>query len=441
MTLVPLYPERMITEAAISEAEKRDALDAAVSSNTFARSAQLRAFLRYICEREMAGHLEDLTEYQIAVNVLGRGADFNLTDDSSVRNRVYELRQRLEKFYTTERPHPPIRIQIPRGGYVPYYTRTQPTILSEPVRDVPAERALAATTVSRTLGLWLVVGIALACLITGAIFGLVLARPHPPSILKEAWGPLAEPEDNMLISIATNMHMIVRPHIPEHPLRLPAPDEVYSIYGTTRPLPPGTPLFMEPAQLSVPLAELVATTALCSMRRAFGGSYQILPESEAPIPALRGRNCVLIGSGTNSTAASVLLRNLPLSIDYTKAGTFAVIDQRKPAGQNELFGSQPRGDPVASVLYGLLTVITTVDSVGKPKRTLVVSGAGSAGVQAAVEFFCSPLHMRELKNRFASAGLPGFPPTYQVVVRCKTVGIRLMSYEYASHVVVPKNPY
>jgi len=55
-----------------------------------------------------------------------------------------------------------------------------------------------------------------------------------------------------------------------------------------------------------------------------------------------------------------------------------------------------------------------------------------------VEFFCSPVHMRQLKERFLAAGLSGFPPTYQVVVRCKTSGLRLLSYEYAAHVVIPK---
>jgi hypothetical protein len=154
------------------------------------------------------------------------------------------------------------------------------------------------------------------------------------------------------------------------------------------------------------------------------------------VAALRGRNSVLIGSGTNSEAAAVLLRNLPLTIDFTGKDQFAVFDQRKPPGQNELFVSQPSGNPVASDLYGLLTVITAPDSGGRPRRTVVFSGSGSAGVQAAVEFFCSPARMREMKERFLAAGLSGFPPTYQVVVRAKTAGLRLISYDYVTHEVV-----
>jgi hypothetical protein len=232
--------------------------------------------------------------------------------------------------------------------------------------------------------------------------------------------------------------MIVRPHIAPHSRRFPAPSDLYSLYLTTRPFREGDVLYMEPALLSVPLAELAATVTLANTRAAFGGSFQILPESEAPAAALRGRNAVLIGTNVNSQAAAMLLRGMPLNIEFNADNRFAVVDQRQPAGQNELYTAQPGSDPVASVLYGLMTVITAPDAAGNPKRTVVISGTGSAGVQAVAEFFSSPAHMRDLRNRFVTAGLPGFPSSYQLLVRSKTVGLRLLSYEYASHVLVQK---
>jgi len=414
----------------VSESEKREAITAVLSSHTFSRSAQLRAFLGYVCEREMTGRTEDLTEYQIAVEVLGRPKDFNLTDDSSVRNRAYELRQRLEKFYSSEQPEALVRIEIPRGGYVPYYTRR----VAEPETPVaPAPVAAIPTPQKR----WpaLITSACAAALLLGLALGFLLVQPRSPSILKEAWGPLAEPGDDLLISVATSLHMLVRQHIAPHPHRLPAPAELLQMNGPTRPLDPGLPLYMEPAQLSVPLAELAATASLTNLRTAFGGGYQILPEAEAPVAALRGRNAILIGSGTNSEAALVLLRNLPWTLGYTPTDRFAIFDQRKPAGQNELYVSQPSGVPAPSVLYGLLSVITSTNSSGSPKRTVVISGSGSAGVQAAAEFFCSPVRMRELRTRFRAAGLNSFPGTYQVVVAAKTSGLRLISYEYVNHIV------
>ncbi|SPE27408.1 conserved hypothetical protein [Candidatus Sulfopaludibacter sp. SbA3] len=420
----------VISELPVSESEKREALEAVLASGTFARSVQLRAFLRYICERELAGQCEGLTEYQIAIDVLGRRKDFSLSDDSSVRNRAYELRQRLEKYYTQEQPRATIRIAIPRGGYVPYYTRYQPPAENETVAVAAVLRADSRPR----FGWRALAAVAALCLLAGGLAGSYWTRPHPSPVVREAWGPLAEPGGDLLISIATNLHLIVRPHIPAEKFRFPAPEQLDAIYGPTRPRQPGVPLYMVPAQLSVPLAELAAAADLTNMRLAFGGSYQLLPESEAPVAALRGRNSMLIGSGTNSQAATLLLRNFPFTVDYDKEDHFAVFDQRKPDGRNELFFSQATDDP-----YGLISVLTTTDAAGKPKRTVVFSGGGSAAVQAAAEFFCSPIHMGAMKDRFRAAGLKGFPPAYQIILRTRTSGVRLISYQYVTHEVVPKS--
>jgi hypothetical protein len=426
----------VVSEPPVGKDEKRTALEAALNSHTFARSAQLRAFLRYICEREIEGGASELTEYQIAVDVLGRRKDVNLTEDSSVRNRAYELRQRLEKYYATEDSNSAVRIEIPRGAYVPIYARRSLGVESTIALSAAAGPEIAETKPKRPFRLRVRHWIAIAAFggaAAGGIAATYLVRSRPPAIVKEAWGPMADPADSLVISIATNFHMLVRPHIRNHALRLDAPAEAYEQYGSIRPLPTGTPLYMEPTQLSVPLGEVTAAATLSNMRAMFGGSSQILPETEAPIAALRGRNAALIGSGTNSHAASVLLHNLPFTIDYTPDERFGVLDQRKPTGQNALFVSQPSGDPVSSVSYGLLSVITEADARGNNRRTVVFSGSSSAGVQGAVEFFCSAAHMREMKDRFIAAGLDGFPSSYQVVVNCKTSGVRLISYEYAAH--------
>jgi hypothetical protein len=125
-----------------------------------------------------------------------------------------------------------------------------------------------------------------------------------------------------------------------------------------------------------------------------------------------------------------------LTIGFTAGDEFAIIDQRKPAGQGILY--TPHGaDP--SIQYGLLTVLTGTDRFGKPRRTLEVTGTGtSAALQSAVEFFCSPSSMRDLRQRFAAQGVSGFPPNYQVVLRCTISGMRLLRYEYEAHVIVDK---
>jgi hypothetical protein len=106
----------------IRDAEKRAALDAVLGSTTFLRASQVRNFLRYICEMELAGRGATLHEYLIGVEAMGRPTAYSTEDDSSVRRRAYALRQKLDEVYAKELTDAPIRIDVPKGSYVPRFT-------------------------------------------------------------------------------------------------------------------------------------------------------------------------------------------------------------------------------------------------------------------------------------------------------------------------------
>jgi hypothetical protein len=108
---------------AVCEVEKRAALEQVLASATFERARQVRNFLRYICEMELAGRADALHEYLIAVEAMGRPMAYSTEDDSSVRRRAYALRQKLEEVYATELANAAIRIAVPKGSYVPRFVQ------------------------------------------------------------------------------------------------------------------------------------------------------------------------------------------------------------------------------------------------------------------------------------------------------------------------------
>lgn len=112
-----LFPKAMAIEATA----KRDALDGVLKSESFARSESLRAFLRYVCEAEIEGRAQELTEYVIGVDALGRPPGYSPAQDGAVRNKAYELRHKLARYYEVENPKAPIKIEIPKGGYAPRF--------------------------------------------------------------------------------------------------------------------------------------------------------------------------------------------------------------------------------------------------------------------------------------------------------------------------------
>src|SRR5215831_16779812 len=107
----------------VPDDEKRLALARVLDSRTFSRSDQLRAFLRYVCEAELEGRANQLNEYALGVSVLGRKEGYSPAEDSGVRSRAYELRNKLKSYYEVEAPGDPIQIEIEKGAYVPRFRR------------------------------------------------------------------------------------------------------------------------------------------------------------------------------------------------------------------------------------------------------------------------------------------------------------------------------
>jgi hypothetical protein len=106
---------------AIHDCDKRAAMEQVLTSVTFVRATQVRNFLRYICEMELAGLGHTLHEYLIGVEALGRPNAYSTDEDSSVRRRAFALRRKLDEVYAHELAHVPIRIIVPKGSYVPYF--------------------------------------------------------------------------------------------------------------------------------------------------------------------------------------------------------------------------------------------------------------------------------------------------------------------------------
>jgi hypothetical protein len=106
--------------------EKKAALDQVLESTTFLRADQLRKFLRYICEMEIEGRGPELCEFLIGVEAFGRPDDYSTAEDSVVRRRAVDLREKLQEVYTSELADAKVRIELPKGTYVPRFVHVEP---------------------------------------------------------------------------------------------------------------------------------------------------------------------------------------------------------------------------------------------------------------------------------------------------------------------------
>ena len=114
----------MLLEGSAAEAIEQQ-LARILDSQTFRTAERSKALLRFIVQEALANRSNRLKDYTLGVEVLGRGEQFDPRTDPIARVEASRLRSRLELYYATEGALDPIRILIPKGGYIPEFeTRT-----------------------------------------------------------------------------------------------------------------------------------------------------------------------------------------------------------------------------------------------------------------------------------------------------------------------------
>src|SRR4029434_7641284 len=101
------------------------AVDRVIAGRTFARAGALTRLLRHVVEKAASGHADEIKEYTIALEVFGRSS-YDTRIDSLVRVQAAKLRKMLATYYETEGRGDPVRIEIPKGSYVPTFHEVLP---------------------------------------------------------------------------------------------------------------------------------------------------------------------------------------------------------------------------------------------------------------------------------------------------------------------------
>jgi len=110
--LLPAVPDRDQCKAELA---------AVIASGIFAKAPSLALLLEYVCAKYFDGEANQVKEYNIAVEALGRPPSFEPRQDSIVRVEAFRLRKRLKQYYENEGADRHLRIVIPSGQYVPQF--------------------------------------------------------------------------------------------------------------------------------------------------------------------------------------------------------------------------------------------------------------------------------------------------------------------------------
>lgn len=183
----------------------RDEVERILASGTFGKAPRLCLFLNYVCENSLLGRFDDLTEQQIGIHVFQRSPGFNSGEDTIVRGTARHLRTRLDLYYREEGKHDPVRIAIPKGGYVArFHPVAEPihevssAVSEESTSDVSAFHApppiLPSQAAAASQGRWpFAAKVSLTCALLAAtlLAALAMHLVHSPVADATAVGPTA----------------------------------------------------------------------------------------------------------------------------------------------------------------------------------------------------------------------------------------------------------
>ena len=107
---------------AVPDAESiQKQLNRILTSPEFKATDVQKSFLLFVVETLLAGRSHEIKGYTVATQVFGRGDDFNQATDPIVSIQANKLRRALERYYLVAGQKDPVRIEIPKGTYVPLF--------------------------------------------------------------------------------------------------------------------------------------------------------------------------------------------------------------------------------------------------------------------------------------------------------------------------------
>jgi hypothetical protein len=381
--------------------QEKSELDSVLSSGILERAPSLAHLLTYVCSKYFDGAGEQIKEYNIAVEALGRPPDFDQKKDSIVRVEAHKLRKRLREYYESEGADHPVRIEIPPGQYTPKFifqhapvesdvpepgfpvgeSADAPSLPAEPEAPMAAARVVPLKTIRRR---WL---IAVAAVLI--LSGVVALTFHRKTNLDLFWAPVTQQPGPVLISMGQPIVYTL--------LSAQAQASLHGI-GATKP-PADSPSDQAPAKkdlVILPDRYVAVGDAFCLVRltalfERYGKPYRIRGQRSTSFADLRENATVLIAAFDNQWT---LHTTGQLRFTFVKDSAHdidMVRDSQHPENTEwKLVGAWPYWDVVNDY-----AIISRVRDLNSDRPVVIAAGITQYGTMATGEFLTTPEYLSE----------------------------------------------
>jgi hypothetical protein len=410
-----------------------------VASKGFCKSELLQKFLLYVCERHLIGDTHEITEQRIGTQIFNRTTDYNPGEDNIVRSYARLLRKRLDKYFEGEGCVEPMRVTIPRGGYVPVFVRgadveepvsklssqngvgkTEMGVHSGKAEGAPevAAEVLHITSEARWRPAWLSVFV-------GLLGGMLLAsagwigtrmlqerRTQEPAHL--VWMQLFQ-RNRITLIVPADSGLGILQNLTGQLVTL----EEYA-NGTYPDVKSLARLGLENLndlrrQRYTSVVDLNITAMLAQLPESAESQSEIRYARSITTEDLKSSNSILLGSTHTNPWVSLFEKNLNFKLEYMPEVDRSFVLNEHPVGAEQK--RYVNGTGTANHTYGAIDYLPNLDGAG---HVLIIQGLNMAATQAAADTLFSSEEMKPIMKQAVRPD--GSVKSFELLVETSSIG-------------------
>jgi len=341
-----------------------------VSSPQFRSSKRYPDFLRYTVEHALSGEIENIKERVLGVEVFGRHPDYDTSADPVVRMTAAEVRKRLDHYYALSGHEKELRIDFPRGSYVPEFIWPSPAITANLVREPVTSIQAVAVEVAKPKRWRKFVAVTAICALIGVFLWWTLSPRQ--NAYERFWEPIFASRSPVLLCIP-DLSTFSFKSAPEKS-GVPA-DPYQSIRETVAELVAKTSKGWQRDEVSFVDSYTAMKVSGALIKRA--GAYRLIRTEDATLDDLKQAPAVLIG-GTNNPWITQVTSELRFAL--AKEGDLDYISDRQNPSSRQ-WGVRWQGQQVD------YAIISRVFNPITGQVVVIASGVHRMGTEAAGECF------------------------------------------------------
>ena len=410
------------------------------SSRRLSKSDRLPRFLLYICEQTLTGNSHNITEQRLGTHIFNRPTDYNPGEDNIVRSYARMLRKRLDEYFKSEGSQEPIRIMIPRGGYVPIfvvnadcnhgeiapYERQDETLapvkrvinhgssLVEPLDEIESEAAHSSRRIWVTGLICLLAGLVLGAFAWWSTHGRDDSGTQDPA--HPVWAELFQKDRNTLIIPADSGLGILQNLTGKLiPLETYANGSYFSGEKSLPGIDAGNLADLR-EQRYTSVVDLNITAKLMQLPDVSSGRVDIRFARSITAEDLKNSNAILLGSSHTNPWVSLFEDRMNFRLQYTSIVDQSLVINERPNGREQKQYLNGTG-PMANRTYGVIDYLPNLDGSG---HILIIQGLNMAATQAAADVLFHSPDMRSIlrQARLASGTLRSF----ELLIQTSSIG-------------------